>query len=108
MDISFRQDIIKETIALTEILDQMDLIALYRTFHPNAAENTFLMELSQGQTICWDKRQVSINFKRFEITSSIFSDHSSTKLVTNYKKKAKKNHKYGVSEQHAIEQLLGQ
>ena len=41
MDRSFRQKVNKETVALTEISDQMDLIDLYRTFHPNAAENTF-------------------------------------------------------------------
>ena len=31
----------KETEAFNETLYQMDLIDLYRTFHPNAAEYTF-------------------------------------------------------------------
>ena len=40
MDISSRQKT-KETQALDEALDQMDLIDIYRMFHPKAAEYTF-------------------------------------------------------------------
>ena len=38
MDRSSRQKINKETQDLNESLDQMDLIDIYRTFHPKAAE----------------------------------------------------------------------
>ena len=41
MDRSSRQKINKETQALNEALDQLDLIDIYRTFHPKAAEYTF-------------------------------------------------------------------
>ena len=41
MDRSPRQKINKETQALNEALDQMDLIDINRTFHPKAAEYTF-------------------------------------------------------------------
>ena len=41
MDRSSKQKIIKETQALNEALDQMDLIDIYRTFHPKATEYTF-------------------------------------------------------------------
>ena len=41
MDRSSRQKIHKETQALNEALDQMDLIDIYRTFHPKATEYTF-------------------------------------------------------------------
>ena len=41
MDRSSRQKINKETQALNETLDQMDLIDIYRTFHPKATEYTF-------------------------------------------------------------------
>ena len=34
MDRSSRQKINKETLALSDSLDQMDLINIYRTFHP--------------------------------------------------------------------------
>ena len=38
MDRSFKQKINKETQALNDALDQMDLIDIYRTFHLKAAE----------------------------------------------------------------------
>ena len=41
MDRSSRQKINKETQALNEALVQMDLIHIYRTFHPKATEYTF-------------------------------------------------------------------
>ena len=41
MDRSSRQKISKETMALNETLDQMDLTDIFRTFHPKAAEYTF-------------------------------------------------------------------
>ena len=41
MDRSFRQKINKETQALNDKLYQMDLIDIYRTFHPKAVEYTF-------------------------------------------------------------------
>ena len=34
-----RQKINKETVALNDKLDQMDLIDIFRAFHPKAAEN---------------------------------------------------------------------
>ena len=43
MDRSTRQKINKETQALNEALDQMDLKDIYRTFHPKAAEYTFFL-----------------------------------------------------------------
>ena len=41
MDGSSRQKINKETQALNDTLNQMDLIDIYRTFHPKATEYTF-------------------------------------------------------------------
>ena len=41
MDRSSRQEIIKETQALNDTIDQIDLIDIYRTFHLKAAEYTF-------------------------------------------------------------------
>ena len=37
MDRSSKQKINKETIALNDTLDQMDLTDIFRTFHPKAA-----------------------------------------------------------------------
>ena len=41
MDRSSKQKINKETQTLNETLDQMDLIDIFRTFHPSAKEYTF-------------------------------------------------------------------
>ena len=41
MDRSSKQKIKKETMALNDTLDQMDLTDIFRTFHPKAAEYTF-------------------------------------------------------------------
>ena len=41
MDRSFTQRINKETQALNDTIDQIDLIDIYRTFHPKTADYTF-------------------------------------------------------------------
>ena len=41
MDRPSRQKINKETVALNDTLDQMDLIDNFRAFHPKAAEYTY-------------------------------------------------------------------
>ena len=41
MDISTRQKINKETQTLNDTMDQLDLIDIYRTFHPKTINFTF-------------------------------------------------------------------
>ena len=41
MDRCYRQKINKERVALNDTLDQMDLIDIFRAFHPKAAEYTY-------------------------------------------------------------------
>ena len=90
MDRSSRQKINKETQVLNDTLDQMDLIDIYRTFHPKAAEYTFFSNahgtFSRIDHILGHKANLS-NFKETEIKSSIFSNHNAIRLENNDKKK---------------------
>ena len=67
----------------------MDLIDIFRTFHPNA-EYTFFSSahgtFSRIGHILGHKSNLS-KFKKIEIISSLFSNHNAIKLDINYKKK---------------------
>ena len=68
----------------------MDLIDIFRTFHPNAEEYTFFSRaheiFSRIDHILGHKSNLS-KFKKIEIASSIFSEHNAMRLDINYKKK---------------------
>ena len=93
MDRSSKQKINKETQVLNDTLDEMDLIDIFRTFHPNA-EYTFLSSthgtFSKIDHILGHKSNLS-KFKKTEIISSILSDHNAMRLDINYKKKNCRN-----------------
>ena len=82
MDRSFRQKINKETRALNDTIDQIDLIDIYRTFHLKTADYTFFSSAHgtfyRIDHILGHKSSLS-KFKKIEITSSIFSDHNGKK-----------------------------
>ena len=92
MDRSSKQKINKETQVLNDTLDEMDLLNIFRTFHPNAGEYTFFssahVTFSRIDHILGHKSNLS-KFKKIEIISSIFSDHNSMRLNINYKEKKK-------------------
>ena len=94
MDRSSKQKINKETQVLNDILDEMDLIDIFRTFHSNAEEYTFFScahgRISMIDHIVGHKSNLS-KFKKIEIISSIFSDHKAMRLDINYKKKTVRN-----------------
>ena len=98
MDRSSRQKINKETQALNDILNQMDLIDIYRAFHPKTAEYTFFSSahgtFSRIDHLLGYKESLG-KFKKFEIISGIFSDHNSVRLEINYKKKLQKTQTHG-------------
>ena len=102
MDRSSKQKINKETQVLNDILDEMDLIDIFRAFHPNAEEYPFFSSVhgtfSRIDHILGHKSNLS-KFKKIEIVSSIFSDHNTMRLDINYKKKTKK-HKHVEITQH--------
>ena len=72
----------------------MDLIDIFRTFHPNAEEYTFFSSahgtFSRIHHILGYKSSLS-KFKKIEIISSNFSHHNTMRLDINYKKKTVKN-----------------
>ena len=79
MDRSSKQKINKETQILNDTLDEMDLIDIFRTFHPNAEEYTFFSSthgtFSRINHILGHKSNPS-KFKKIENVSSIFSNHN--------------------------------
>ena len=97
MDRSSKQKINKETQLLNDTLDEMDLIDIFRTLHPNAEEYTFFSSahgtFSRIDYILGHKSNLS-KFRKTEIISGIFSDHNTMRLDINYKKKNCKKHKH--------------
>ena len=90
MDRSSKQKINKETQVLNDTLDEMDLIDIFRTFHPNAEAYTFFSSahrtFSRIDHILGHKSNLS-KFKKIKIISRIFSNHNAMRLDINYKKK---------------------
>ena len=84
MDRSSKQKFNKETQVLNDTLNEMDLIDIFRTFHPKAEEYTFYT-FSKIDHILGHKSNLS-KIKKIEIVSSIFSDHNAIRLHINYKK----------------------
>ena len=93
-DTSYKQKISKETKALNDTLEQIDLINIYRTFHPKTTEYTFFSSahrtFSRIDHILSHKSSLS-KFKKIEIVSSIFSNHNVMRLNINHRKKTVKN-----------------
>ena len=71
-------------------MDQLDLTDIYRTFHPKTMNFTVFSSahgnFSMIDDILGHKSSLG-KFKKIEITSSIFPDHSAVRLDVNYRKK---------------------
>ena len=75
----------------------MGLIDIFRTFHPNAEEYTFLSAhgtFSRIDHILGHQSNLS-KFKKIKIVLKIFSDHNAMRLDINYKKKTKNTQTHG-------------
>ena len=94
MDRSTKQKISKETQTLNDTMDQLELIEIYRTFHPKAMNFTFFSSVRRTffrvDHILGHKSSLG-KFKKIEIISSIFSDHNKVRLNLNYRRKTIKN-----------------
>ena len=87
-DGSSKHKIDKETQILNDTLDEMDLIDIFQTFHPNAEEYTFSSEHGAScriDHILGHKSNLS-KLKKIKIVSGIFSDHNAMRPDINYKK----------------------
>ena len=68
----------------------MNLIDIYRKFHPKAAEYTFFSSAHGTFSRIDHMLHHKVNlgkFKKIEIISGIFSDHKALRLEINYKEK---------------------
>ena len=94
IDRSPKQKINKETRALNDILDQMDLIDINRTLHPRATEYSFFSN-AYGTFPRIDHilghKTVLNQYQKTEIIPCIFSDHNALKLELNHKEKFRRN-----------------
>ena len=90
MDTSSKMKINRETQPLNDALNKMDLIDIYRTFHPKTTEYTFFSSahgtFCRIDNILGHKSSLS-KFKKIEIASSIFSDKNAMRLDISYRKK---------------------
>jgi len=82
MDRSTRQKINKETQALNEALNQMDLIDIYRTFHPKATDthsSQVHMEHSLRLSTSWATNPTSVTLRKLKSKQSLsnYQGHSS-------------------------------
>ena len=94
MDRLNKMKINKETQALNDTLNKIDLIDIYRTFHPKTTEYTFFSSAhgkfsrifhTMGHTSSLGK------FRKTEIVSSNVSNHNAMRLHINYRKNTSKN-----------------
>ena len=89
MERSSKQKINKETQVLKDTLNEMDLVDIFRTFHPNAEQYTIFSNVhgtfSRIDHSLGHKSNLS-KYKKIEIVLRIFN-HNAMRLDINYKKK---------------------
>ena len=75
-------------------MEKLDIIDIYRTFHPKTMNFTFFSSahrtFSRIDYILGHKSSLG-KFKKMEINPSILSDHNAVRLDVNYRKKTIKN-----------------
>ena len=108
IDTSTKQKISEATQTLKDGMDQLDLIDIYRIFHPKPMNFTFFSSahgtFARTDLISSHKSRLYI-LKKIEIISSIFCDHNEIRLDVNYSVvgEAITKYKHMETKQHAFE-----